>query len=131
MVSGYALRSIAARTSLPTWSLPNHSSVSQQLTSGQYGPAVSTAYPLGRYLEDYDYIAGSGDLDQYNGRTTVTPDFPNGTYAYFVTIDASGNPAFPYIIAGQYYGTASGGSTLSVTGTVADYFKNGAYAQTL
>jgi uncharacterized protein (TIGR03437 family) len=130
MVSSYQLRSITTRTSLPTWSLPNHSSVSQQLTSSQYGPAVSTAYPLGRYLEDYDYIQGSGDLDQYNGRTTVTPDFPNGTYAYFVTIDANGNPAFPYIIAGQYYGTASGGTTQSVSGTVTDYFNNGAYVQT-
>ena len=130
IVSSYQLRSITTRTSLPTWSLPNHAGIAQQLTSSQYGPPVSAAYPLGRYLEDYDYIRGSGDLDQYNGRNTVTPDFPNGTYAYFVTIDAGGNPAFPYVIAGQYYGTASAGSVQTVSGTVQDYFNNGAYAQT-
>lgn len=127
--SSFQLRNITARTSLPTWSLPNHSGVSQQLTASQSGPPVSTQYPLGRYLEDYDYTAGSGDLDQYNGRTTVTPDFPNGTYAYFVTIDASGNPAFPYVISGQYYGTASGGTVQSVSGTVTDYFDNHSYQQ--
>jgi uncharacterized protein (TIGR03437 family) len=121
MVSSFALRNITTRTSLPTWSLPNHNGVSQQLTSSQYGPAVSTLYPPGRYLEDYDYIAGSGDLDQYNGRMTVTPDFPNGTYAYYVTIDASGNPAFPYVLSGQYYGTASAGQAQSVPSTVTSY----------
>ena len=129
MVSSFQLRTITARTTLPTWSLPNHPGISQTLTSGQYGPAVGTAYPLGRYLEDYDFIQGSGDLDQYNGRTTVTPEFPNGTYAYFVTIDANGNPAFPYVISGQYYGTASGGMTQSVSGTLTDYFNGGSYAQ--
>jgi uncharacterized protein (TIGR03437 family) len=130
MASSFQLRSITTRTSLPSWSLANHSGISQTLTSSQYGPAVSAAYPLGRYVEDYDYIAGSGDLDQYNGRTTVTPDFPNGTYAYFITIDANGNPVFPYILAGSYYGTASGGEVKTVTGTVTDYFDNGSYVQT-
>jgi uncharacterized protein (TIGR03437 family) len=129
MASGYQLRGIAARTSLPAWSLPNHAGVSQQLTASQYGPPVSTAYPLGRYLEDYDYVAGLGNLDQYNGRTTVTPEFPNGTYAYFITLDSSGNPAFPYVIAGQYYGAASAGQVQTVTGTIQDYFENNAYAQ--
>lgn len=128
MQSSFALRDITTRTSLPTWSLPNHAGVSQQLTSSQYGPPVSAQYPLGRYLEDYDYTAGSGDLDQYNGRTTVTPDFPNGTYAYFITIDANGNPQFPYVIAGQYYGTASGGEVQPVAGTLTEYFENGNYA---
>jgi uncharacterized protein (TIGR03437 family) len=129
MVSSFELRSITARTSLPAWSLPNHSGISQQLASSQYGPPINAEYPLGRYLEDYDYVQGLGDLDQYNGRFTVTPEFPNGTYAYFVTIDANGNPAFPYVIAGQFYGTASGGTTKSVSGTVTDYFQYGSYQQ--
>jgi uncharacterized protein (TIGR03437 family) len=130
MVSSFQLRTISSRTSLPTWSLPNHSGISQTLTSSQYGPPVNSTFPLGRYLEDYDYIAGLGDLDQYNGRTTVTPEFPNGTYAYFVTIDASGNPEFPYILSGQFYGTASGGQAQTVPGTVTDYFDNSVYTQT-
>ncbi len=131
IVSSFSLRNITTRTSLPTWSLPNHSGVSQQLTSSQYGPAVSATYPLGRYLEDYDYIAGSGDLDEYNGRTTVTPDFPNGTYAYFVTIDGGGNPAFPYVLSGQYYGTASAASVQTVPTSVTSYISGAASATPL
>lgn len=130
MTSSFQLRNITTRTSLPIWSLPNHSGISQQLTSSQYGPPISIEYPLGRYLEDYDYIEGLGDLDQYNGRTTVTPEFPNGTYAYFITLDSGGNPAFPYVLGGQYYGTASAGAAQTVTGTVQDYFNNNAYSQT-
>jgi uncharacterized protein (TIGR03437 family) len=130
MASSYQLRSITVRTSLPAWSVPNHSGVSQQLSASQYGPPVSALYPLGRYVEDYDYVNGLGDLDQYNGRTTVTPEFPNGTYAYFISLDSNGNPAFPYILAGQFYGTASGSQTQNVTGTLQDYFNNGSYQQT-
>jgi len=126
ITSGYQLRNITARTSLPTWSLPNHPGVSQNLSASQYGPTVSTQYPLGRYLEDYDYIAGSGDLDQYNGRFAVTPEFPKGTYAYYTTIDSNGVPAFPHILAGQFYGIASGNFPTSVTAATTDYFVNGA-----
>lgn len=39
----------------------------------------------GTFTADYEYVAGSGDLDECNGRETVTPEFPNGTYAYFLT----------------------------------------------
>ena len=39
----------------------------------------------GTFLADYEYVAGHGDLDECNGRTTVTPEFPDGTYAYFLT----------------------------------------------
>ena len=31
-------------------------------------------------------FTGEGDLDEHNGRYCVTPDFPNGVYAYFATI---------------------------------------------
>ncbi|MCA8909443.1 MAG: YHYH protein [Rhodospirillaceae bacterium] len=39
----------------------------------------------GRFTQDYEYVPGLGDLDQANGRETVTPDYPDGTYAYFLT----------------------------------------------
>ena len=39
----------------------------------------------GTFSKDYEYIVGSGDLDKCNGRFTITKDFPNGTYAYFLT----------------------------------------------
>ena len=52
----------------------------------------------GSFIQDYSYAPGSGDLDQSNGRYCVTPDFPNGTYAYFMCQDNSGNPVFPYVV---------------------------------
>jgi hypothetical protein len=119
---------ITQRTSLPTWSLPNHTNVSQALSAAQYGPPVNTTFSLGRYVEDFDWVSGVGDLDQYNGRFAITPDFPNGTYAYFVTIDASGNPAFPYIVAGQYYGTTGSGFSATGASSAATYFKSGTYS---
>jgi hypothetical protein len=39
----------------------------------------------GAFLRDYEFVHGSGDLDECNGRFTVTPEFPEGTYAYFLT----------------------------------------------
>ena len=47
-------------------------------------PATSL-YPMGTFRQDYQYVAGSGDLDECNGRTGVTPEFPAGTYHYYVT----------------------------------------------
>lgn len=39
----------------------------------------------GAFVQDYEYVAGSGDLDECNGRFCLTPEFPEGTYAYFLT----------------------------------------------
>jgi uncharacterized protein (TIGR03437 family) len=125
----FQLRSITQRHTLPTWVLSYEPSVSQGLTTSQYGPDVSATFPLGRYIQDYDYIAGLGDLDQYNGRFTVTPDYPNGTYAYFVTLGSDGTAAFPYIINVQYYGTAAS-TNVTVASDAVDYFNNGALTQT-
>ena len=66
------------------------------------GPLVSQ-YPIGTFIEDYDYIAEYGSLDENNGRYCVTPDYPEGTYAYFVTLDNSNDPVFPYILGENYY----------------------------
>jgi hypothetical protein len=91
---------------------------------------------MGRYIGDYDFLGDRGqtqgftgtfDLDQYNGRTCETPEFPSGTYAYFVTIDANGLPVFPYMLGKQYYGTKSGTSmnvTVPTTG-VTELFNGG------
>jgi uncharacterized protein (TIGR03437 family) len=126
--SGFRLRSITQRTSLPDWSLPNHANVPQNLTPAQYGPEVSTNFPLGRYVEDFEWASGVGDLDQYNGRVTVTPEYPGGTYVYYVTLEENGTPAFPYIVAGQYYGIGSGNFTGNVSPSAADYFNAGTYS---
>ena len=47
-------------------------------------PAISLV-PMGTFLQDWTYSAGSGDLDECNGRTGVTPEFPNGIYFYMAT----------------------------------------------
>jgi hypothetical protein len=75
------------------------------------GPAVSATYPVGCFIEDYTYTAASGDLDARNGRYCVTPEYPNGTYAYFTTLNATKLPAFPYTFFGSYYGVVQAGNT--------------------
>ena len=66
------------------------------------GPSV-TEYPLGTFTNDYTYNHRSGSLDENNGRFTVTPEFPQGTYAYFITIDSNQVPQFPYILGDNFY----------------------------
>ncbi len=96
------------------------------------GPGGTTTYTPGRYAGDYDYLGDLGqtqgatfDLDQYNGRNCVTPEFPGGTYAYFVTIDASGNTAFPHMLGKQYYGTSNGGNATTVPAGASELFNGG------
>ena len=56
-----------------------------------------SGYQDGYFVQDYIYDE-SGDLDEYNGKFVKNSDFPNGTYAYFSTIDSvTKNPSFPYI----------------------------------
>lgn len=96
IVPSYQLRNISVRHELADGTVLNPS---------EYGPDVSGTYPLGYFIEDYEYVQGLGDLDEYNGRFCVTPDYPAGTYAYFVGTDSNGDPAFPYYCGEQYYGT--------------------------
>ena len=42
-------------------------------------------FPLGHFMQDWEYVAGSGDLDECNGRFGVTPEFPLGIYHYNLT----------------------------------------------
>jgi hypothetical protein len=55
----------------------------------------------GFFVEDYEYT-NSGDLDENNGRFGKTPEFPNGVYAYFATLNISLIPEFPYFIGNKY-----------------------------
>jgi hypothetical protein len=57
---------------------------SWQLKEGQRdgGPGGK---PDGSFTTDYEFVPGSGDLDECNGRFGVTPEFPNGTYHYYIT----------------------------------------------
>ena len=80
-------------------------------TTRTNGPAVNATYPLGAFIEDRTFVNGSGDLDIHNGRFCITPEYPNGTYAYFVTINANLYPVYPYVIGPTYYGTVQAGNT--------------------
>ena len=51
-----------------------------------YRPAIPVAPYDGTFVEDYEYVADLGDLDECNGMTV------NGVYGYFVT------DTFPYIM---------------------------------
>ena len=59
-----------------------------------------SAEAAGNFVEDYEYVFGLGALDQYNGRFCKTPEYPDGRYCYFVTIDSTedGNALFPYVL---------------------------------
>lgn len=63
---------------------------SYQVKSGTRPDGPGGSYD-GTFVQDYEYIAGLGDLDQANGRTGVTPEYPQGTYYYVIT------PDFPFI----------------------------------
>jgi len=62
-------------------------------------------YPAGTFIDDYEYLFRSESifLDEYNGRFTKTPEYPDGIYAYFVTINTNGTSAFPYVVGPNYY----------------------------
>ncbi|PCM44030.1 YHYH protein [Marinobacter sp. ANT_B65] len=45
----------------------------------------TTTYPMGTFQQDWEYVEGSGDLDECNGRVGVTPEFPAGIYHYYAT----------------------------------------------
>lgn len=61
-----------------------------QIRAGTRPDGPGGAYD-GSFVQDYVYVDGFGDLDPCNGRETVTPEDPGGTYAYFLTDD------FPHI----------------------------------
>ncbi len=52
----------------------------------------------GIYSNDYEFVDGLGDLDEANGRSGVTPEFPNGTYYYVLTDEF---PSIPRMFRGS------------------------------
>ncbi|NRD19740.1 YHYH protein [Winogradskyella eckloniae] len=70
---------------------------SYQLKSGNRGGDGVTA-PCGVfdgvYSNDYEYISGLGTLDEANGRTGVTPEYPTGTYYYVLTDEFPSIPRY-------------------------------------
>lgn len=111
MKSGYHLRNITTRTTKPDGS------------ASDVGPDVGRAYFLGYFREDYEYVSSSDEsvLDEHNGRFCVTPEYPNGTYAYFCTVDENWNSAYPYAVGPNFYGESEKRDVTSVDETTTVY----------
>ena len=74
----------------------------------------TSIFPPEFFVEDFTYKPSTNDtaLDENNGRFCVTPEYPNGTYAYFATFDNTAasdgifknfkKPKFPYLIGDAY-----------------------------
>ncbi len=141
MISGFVLRNgqngtdnltNTLRATLPAWA-------KRLYNTNQTGATPLSTYPVSRYMEDYDYLgdltnSATGtnyqkgthfDLDEYNGRWCVTPEFPSGTYAYFVSMSSNGTPVFPNNIGRAFYGNPTG-STTTIAETVTTNFLGGA-----
>lgn len=106
MKSSFQLRNITTRTTLYTGAT---------VTAG---PAVNVTYPLGYFKEDYEFVSHPNDasyLDIHNGRFCVTPEYPNGTYCYFATVDANHNSAYPYVVGPTFYGVKTASKVTTIT----------------
>jgi hypothetical protein len=140
------------RTTMPQWVVAQGVRTTRTLSSAFYGPNVSSAFTLGHYMEDYEYkghltsdvtnarfaqyfSASLGifqsrwfyDLNEYNVRYCVTPEFPEGTWAYFTAVDDNGTPVYPYNLAWHYFGDPTVASGVTEIGeTVIDVFTGAA-----
>ncbi len=104
--SAYQLRDISERT--------HHADGSDV----DDGPPVDDTYFLGYFREDYEFVQHPGEehfLDEHNGRFCVTPEYPEGTYAYFATVDEDWNSAYPYVVGPTFYGVPADRKVESVT----------------
>ncbi len=138
MTSGYVKRDGAngtthlaatGRTTLPAWAARTQNR-SATLPSTVVGPAVSTAYALGHFIEDFDYLGDLGknhgtdfDLNENNVRFCVTPEFPAGTWAYFLTIEADGTPKYPNMVGRAFFGAATGGNVNAINEPVTEFVR--------
>ncbi len=70
---------------------------SYQLKSGER-PGNGVTAPCGTYdggySADYEFVSGLGTLDEANGRTGVTPEYPDGTYYYIITDEFPSIPRY-------------------------------------
>ena len=90
-----------------------------QLKSGyttnlKTGRPPTSEFPPEFFVEDFLFLEYDDDsyLDENNGRFCVTPEYPNGTYAYFATFESVPSsdgvfknfkkPVFPYLIGKNF-----------------------------
>lgn len=113
MKSSYVLRNITVR------------SFYADGTDVANGPDVSATYPLGLFREDYEYVpttASTPDyLDEHNGRFCVTPEYPDGIYCYFATVNEGWNSAYPYVVGPTFFGNKVAAKVTSINESVTPY----------
>lgn len=109
--SGYSLRDITKRNTHADGSTVSN------------GPDVSSTYFLGYFREDYEFVTQPSEdyLDVHNGRLCVTPEYPEGTYAYFATVDENWNSTYPYVVGPTFYGVSTNRKVTSVTEQTTNY----------
>jgi len=118
--SGYQLRNITTRTNGPD--------LDQEVTITQ-GPNAGNQETmfLGYFREDYEHVEHPEEeeyLDEHNGRFCVTPDYPNGTYAYFATVDENWNSAYPYVVGPTFYGVYENRIVNTISESTTEYLSN-------
>ncbi|MEP2715526.1 YHYH protein [Pseudophaeobacter sp.] len=81
-----------AADGFPIYALTGNSGGVREMTSSyrlKTGTRPGGEAPDGRYdgtfIQDYTYVAGAGNLDRCNGAFTVSAEYPQGTYAYFLS----------------------------------------------
>ena len=118
--SGYQLRDITTRANGPD--------VNQVITITQ-GPNSGDQETLflGYFREDYEYIEHPDEdeyLDEHNGRYCVTPEYPEGIYAYFATVDENWNSAYPYAVGPTFYGIYENRIVNNINESTTEYLSN-------
>lgn len=109
----YARYGHAVASDITSAAVVMHGSYQLKASPSAGRPSTAT-YPMGAFTEDYDYVEGSGDLDECNGRSGVTAEYPNGTYHYYIT------DTYPFIqrcLKGSYTDTGVMMTDGGVTGT--------------
>ena len=81
--------------------------------------------PSGKYIQDFNYVANLGTLDENNGRQCVTPEYPNGIYAYFITVDNNNVPTYPYVLGPNYNGIPFNTAYTYINGNNIPVYSNG------
>ena len=121
--SGYQLRNITSRTNGPD--------LNQVVTISQ-GPNTGSQETmfLGYFREDYEHVEHTDEeeyLDEHNGRFCVTPEYPNGTYAYFATVDENWNSAYPYAVGPTFYGVYENRIVNTISESTTEYLSNDSF----
>jgi hypothetical protein len=121
MKSSYQYRNISTRTQYANG------------TTVTAGPPVSTTYPLGYFREDYEFAVNTNTdyLDEHNGRFCITPEYPNGTYCYFATVDQHWNSAYPYAVGPTFYGSKVVAKVTTIAEPVTTYLPSTGLANVL